>query len=180
VDYSKKFVNIFNEWIEKETEEIIGYFRNKNDLIEESAKSTIENSITNYSIVRNNHKTEQVQSSGENPKQKDDNKPEPPENPQPRVDAPEHIKVHCGRKTLEKLINGLINGHKDETLGNFTPLVISKTGEDREAIKTKLICLFTGEGINDESIKWPYDLEWNDTANSLKLLVYLLLYEGIV
>lgn len=179
MDYSKEFVNIFNEWIEKETEEILGYFRNNNDLIEGSAKSTIKNSITNYSI-QDNHKTEQVQSSGENPKQKDDNKPEPPENPQPRVDAPEHIKVHCGRKTLEKLINGLINGHKDETLGNFTPLVISKTGEDREAIKTKLICLFTGEGINDESIKWPYDLEWNDTANSLKLLVYLLLYEGIV
>ncbi len=98
----------------------------------------------------------------------------------PKTDIPDYIKVPCGQRMLEKLINGLINGHKDETLGNFTPLVSSKKGEDKESIKKKLICLFTGEGINDESIKWPYDLKWNDKANSLKLLVYLLLYEGIV
>lgn len=92
----------------------------------------------------------------------------------------DHLGLKCSQKMLEKLVKGLIEGHKDEILGNFTPLVTSKTGEDREAIKKKLICLFTGEGINDESIKWPYNLKWNDKANSLKLLVYLLHYEGII
>lgn len=90
-----------------------------------------------------------------------------------------HLKVPCGRRTLEKFINGLINGHKDDTLGNFTPLVSSNKGEDNESIKKKLICLFTGEGINDESIKWPYDLKWNDYRNSLKLIIYLFHYEDV-
>lgn len=98
----------------------------------------------------------------------------------PEIETPDFIKISHGQKMLEKLVKGLVEGHKDETLGNFTPLVSSKTGEDRESIKKKLICLFTGEGINDESIKWPYNLKWNDYANSLKLLVYLLFYDNVV
>ena len=100
--------------------------------------------------------------------------------PQIQVLPEETLNIHIGRKMLEKLVKGLIEGHKDETLGYLTPLVSSKTGEDKESIKKKLICLFTGEGINDESIKWPYNLKWEDKGNSLKLLVYLLHYEEML
>lgn len=175
-DHPNSSVDFFFKWVDNETEIICDYFRNIFDIIDGTARSTIENTIIN-SKDQDNKKSDQVQFSGDNPNPKDDDEPEPPEDPKAEVNVPDYIKVPCGRKMLEKLVKGLIDGHKDETLGNFSPLVTSKTGEDRESIKKKLICLFTGEGINDESIMWPYDLKWNDHANSLKLLVYLLHYE---
>lgn len=184
---SKNFMDIYNNWIDKEIEVMSNFFRKNSRFC--TPMGTLEDT-DNTNKKANNHagkgtgqtiaQQQESDSRGENDKQVDktQHQPEDPE-PEPQ-EIPGYIKVPCGQRMLEKLITGLINGHKDETLGNFTPLITSKTGEDREAIKMKLICLFTGEGINDESIKWPYDLKWNDKANSLKLLVYLLHYEGII
>ena len=87
---------------------------------------------------------------------------------------PEHIEVHCSKEMLTKLAEGLVRGIDDET----KPLVTSKVKERNGTIIKKLVCLFSGVGKNDESLEWPYNLEWTDYANSLKLLVYLLHYEG--
>lgn len=179
----------YKEWIDKNMKKQLYFFQDTAGVsLFDDSQTIINNEVeednedNNITQEKANHtsKQQKVGSRGENgkPTDKPQNRPEDSEPAPPK--KPDYIKVPCGQRMLEKLINGLINGHKDETLGNFTPLVTSKTGEDREAIKKKLICLFTGEGINDESIKWPYDLKWNDKANSLKLLVYLLHYEGII
>lgn len=185
------FVKFFFAWIDNEIKAISDFFSNNPfEYLKEHIQIDNPNTTKSVEILdekSNEHSKNQdsqdsklEQPGDNNPNPTDNDKQAPLEDTEPKIDVPDYIKVRCGQKMLEKLINGLINGHKDETLGYFTPLVTSKTGEDREAIKKKLICLFTGEGINDESIKWPYDLKWNDKANSLKLLVYLLLYEGIV
>ena len=90
------------------------------------------------------------------------------------LNLPEHIEVHCSKEMLTKLAEGLVRGIDDET----KPLVTSKVKERNGTIIKKLVCLFSGVGKNDESLEWPYNLEWTDYANSLKLLVYLLHYEG--
>lgn len=90
------------------------------------------------------------------------------------LNLPEHIEVHCSKEMLTKLAEGLVRGIDDET----KPLVTSKVKERNGTIIKKLVCLFSGVGIHDESLEWPYNLEWTDYANSLKLLVYLLHYEG--
>lgn len=150
---SETFVTNYFDWINNEIEAISEYFT-----------KLLENSVT---VDPGNNRTNAF------------SEPQIQLLPKKKI-MPNYLKIHIGRKMLEKLVEGLVEGHKDETLGYLTPLVSSKTGEDKETIKKKLICLFTGEGINDESIKLPYNLEWEDKGNSLKLLVYLLHYEGII
>lgn len=150
---SETFVTNYFDWINNEIEAISEYFT-----------KLLENSVT---VDPGNNRTNAF------------SEPQIQLLPKKKI-MPNYLKIHIGRKMLEKLVEGLVEGHKDETLGYLTPLVSSKTGEDKETIKKKLICLFTGEGINDESIKLPYNLEWEDKGNSLRLLVYLLHYDEII
>ncbi|MDY6301291.1 MAG: hypothetical protein SPL96_05295 [Bacteroidales bacterium] len=174
-DYTNSSIDIFFRWVDNEMELFFDFFRNNHDSL---LNNTIETTKINSNNLEGEEPPQEPGSNGGNDDQSVDTIDQP-EDPKPEpIEIPDFIKVPCGQRMLDKLINGLINGHKDDTLGKIRPLVSSKTGEDKESIKKKLICLFTGEGINDESIKWPYDLKWNDHANSLKLLVYLLYFTG--
>ena len=93
---------------------------------------------------------------------------------QSQQEAPRHIEVRCSKEMLTKLAEGLVKGIDDES----KPLVTSTVKERNGTIIKKLVCLFSGVGIHDESLEWPYNLKWKDYANSLKLLVYLLKYDG--
>ena len=109
---------------------------------------------------------------------KDDANIEPPMEADPKVEMPRHLDVPCSYDVLLKLAEGLVCGFSVESSGKHKPLVESKVHEGNNTKIKKLICLFSGVGINDESLRWPYNLKWNDKANSLKLLVYLLHYKG--
>ena len=109
---------------------------------------------------------------------KDDGNIEPPMEPDPKVEMPRHLYVPYSYDMLLKLAEGLVCGFSVESSGKHKPLVESKVHEGNNTKIKKLICLFSGVGINDESLRWPYNLKWNDKANSLKLLVYLLHYKG--
>ena len=159
-----KFSSGFEQWINAESKTIFEYFH-KNYVIADIQDDANDN----------------LEKQKIHPDLKNDGEPEPPKVLEPEIDAPEYIEVPCGQRMLEMLAHALTYGHNDETLGRLNPLVKSqKREESLEIVKRKLICLFSGVGIHDESIKWPYKLEWTDSANSLKLLIYLLHYEGIL
>lgn len=91
-----------------------------------------------------------------------------------KKDIPNHIEVPYSKEMLTKFAEGLVRGIDDDS----KPLVTSKVKEGNGTKIKKLVCLFSGVDINDESLEWPYNLKWTDYANSLKLLVYLLHYKG--
>lgn len=177
---SENFIDIYNNWIEKEIEVMSNFFRKNSRFC--TPMGTLEDT-DNTNKNTNNHAgkgtgqtiAQQQESglSGENgnPANKNQN---PPKAPEPKSEAPRHINVPCSKEMLMKLAEGLVRGIDDET----KPLVTSKVKERNGTIIKKLVCLFSGVGKNDESLEWPYNLEWTDYANSLKLLVYLLNYEG--
>lgn len=89
----------------------------------------------------------------------------------------DHLNTPFSRIMIKKLAKGLVKGSDSPPL---PCLVSSKDGED-DAIN-KLVYLFTGRAdipIKHPIIK-PHNLVWekNYTLNNLKLLIYLLLYEG--
>ncbi len=145
VDYSKKFVNIFNEWIEKETEEILDYFRNHYDTIIDSKKKQ----------PKDPHKILSEYSD-------DDNDLE-------EVDSKLHLTVGHDVEAIKKLATYLVNGFTN-TRGTL-PVLVSSNDEKNITIN-KLIFLFTGN--KDYSFDGQYSLTWNAEQVYLKLLIKLL------
>ena len=169
----------YMNWINNGTEAIIDFFDdNQGDgWIVESKKETENNSINSeQKPIVDAPKPEQPESSSTN--LKDDGKIEPPMDPEPEVETPRHLYVPYSYDMLLKLAEGLVCGFSVESSGKHKPLVESKVHEGNNTKIKKIICLFSGVGINDESLRWPYNLKWTGKANSLKLLVYLLHYEG--
>lgn len=170
----------FNNWVFKEAEEILINFKNyPHNYMSESLGTNQPITKMDYATATNDENAPQVnlgsrqkQSSGSNTKES--GKSELPKKAEPKAEAPRHIEVPCSKEMLTKLAEGLVQGIDDES----KPLVTSKVKERNSTIIKKLVCLFSGVGIHDESLEWPYNLEWTDYANSLKLLVYLLNYEG--
>ena len=177
---SKNFMDIYNNWIDKEIEVMSNFFRKNSRFC--TPMGTLEDT-DNTNKKANNHagkgtgqtiaQQQESDSRGENDKLADKIQNQP-KDPEPKAEAPRHIEVPCSKEMLTKLAEGLVQGIDDES----KPLVTSKVKERNSTIIKKLVCLFSGIGIHDESLEWPYNLKWADYANSLKLLVYLLNYEG--
>lgn len=176
---SKNFMDIYNNWIDKEIEVMSNFFRKNSRFC--TPMGTLEDT-DNTNKKANNHagkgtgqtiaQQQESDSRGENDKLADKIQNQP-KDPEPKAEAPRHIEVPCSKEMLTKLAEGLVQGIDDES----KPLVTSKVKERNGTIIKKLVCLFSGVGKNEESLEWPYNLEWTDYANSLKLLVYLLHYE---
>jgi len=167
----------YMNWISNGTEAIIDFFDEGGAWIEELKLETANNSINNEQTpIFDAPKPERPEGNSTN--LKDDANIEPPMEPDPKVEMPRHLDVPCSYDVLLKLAEGLVCGFSVESSGKHKPLVESKVHEGNNTKIKKLICLFSGVGINNESLRWPYNLKWTDYANSLKLLVYLLHYEG--
>ena len=165
--------DIFNIWIRAESQYIFSYFRSHYLLGIPSTNN--ENNSNKNSLNRKHNEQEPLinKTNPESPKSEAEAL-NPPKAPEPKTEAPRHINVPCSKEMLMKLAEGLVRGIDDES----KPLVTSKVKERNSTIIKKLVCLFSGIGIHDESLEWPYNLKWADYANSLKLLVYLLNYVG--
>lgn len=90
---------------------------------------------------------------------------------------PDHLNVPFSRRMVKRLAEGLVKGSNNP----FLPCLVSSKDGDDDAIN-KLVYLFTGRAdvpIKHPIIK-PHNLVWEKhyTRNNLKLLIYLMHYEG--
>lgn len=179
----------YMNWINNGTEAIIDFFDEGDAWIEELKLETADNCVEELKLETANNSINNEQTpifdapkperpEGSSTNLKDDANIEPPMEADPKVEMPRHLDVPCSYDVLLKLAEGLVCGFSVESSGKHKPLVESKVHEGNNTKIKKLICLFSGVGINNESLRWPYNLKWTDYANSLKLLVYLLHYEG--
>ena len=179
----------YMNWINNGTEAIIDFVNNGDTCVEELKLETADNCVEELKLETANNSINNEQTpifdapkperpEGNSTNLIDDANIEPPMEPDPKVGMPRHLYVPYSYDMLLKLAEGLVCGFSVESSGKHKPLVESKVHEGNNTKIKKIICLFSGVGINDESLRWPYNLKWTGKANSLKLLVYLLHYEG--
>lgn len=160
---SKDFMDIYNNWIEKEIEVMSNFFRKNFRFC--TPMGTLEDT-DNTNKNANNHAgketgqtIEQLQELGSG-----DETGNPPEEKPKR-----HLSVGHDIEAIKKLATYLVEGFTN-TRGSLPALVSSN--DEKNITINKLIFLFTGN--KDYSFDGKYNLTWNAERVYLKLLIKLL------
>ena len=162
--YKKNFVEVFFDWINKETEAISEFFRNHPDnALPDKNVTEIPSDSKDTSYNRGATNEEQGQQEQQESGSSDETGNPPEDKPK------RHLSVGHDIEAIKKLATYLVKGFTN-TRGSLPALVSSN--DEKNITINKLIFLFTGN--KDYSFDGQYNLTWNAERVYLKLLIKLL------
>lgn len=160
---SKNFMDIYNNWIEKEIEVMSNFFR-KNSRFCTPMETLEDTDNTNKNAINHAGKGTGQTIAQQQESDSGDETGSPPE-----VKPKRHLSVGHDVDAIKKLATKLVGGYTNKR-GSIPPLVSSS--DEKDITINKLIFLFTGN--KDYSFDGPYNLTWNAEQVYLKLLIKLL------
>ena len=160
---SEDFMDIYNNWIEKEIEVMSNFFR-KNSRFCTPMETLDDTDNTNQNA--NNHADKGTgQTIAQQPESGSGDETGNPLEVKPK----RHLSVGHDVEAIKKLATKLVGGYSNKR-GSIQPLVSSD--DEKDITINKLIFLFTGN--KDYSFDGQYNLTWNAEQVYLKLLIKLL------